>query len=560
MNSKVRFGVSRPTWLLACLGFALLGLLSLQSCKKEYFQPDRIKDATWNPELAVPLIKSTITVPEVLGRFDDQDVITIDSTGILALYYRDNIFSFSADSMIVFQDQLDQQSHTLTAPEATILLGGGTVTVPINYNFAFDVSNLGSSPELTSLSFDGGTMVVDIQKQFSYPASIQLSIPGLTINGNPFNQTFSGTGPTTISLAGATLTFSPINQVPVSATMTIGGSGAGAPGQTIDVTVALNGLDFEQILGDLKNFAIPQRSGEVRIRFFENDTTNSNNGTITWYDPKVKAIFTNGVGAGVQLNNIVLNFVGPFTSTLLTGSSPLLNNPTLNFSNTIGASVVDSFTVDRLNSNILTVAAQKPTKLLYAYNGQLNPGTGPFNNWIQDTSRVRLDMEVFLPFDGTAENFRRTSTSDIDIFPISEDIEEIEQVMFRLTIDNGFPADAHAQVYFGDSTLVVDSITGAITGGLIDSIFPNGQAVVFASPDVPASGIVDQNNKKHSVLDITVDRALLQKLETLGMRKIVARGWIDSYQLGTREVKIYKEYEMDLYLGVMVKAKVKVQL
>jgi hypothetical protein len=558
MNSKVRIGGFRPTWLLACLGFALLGLLSLQSCKKEYFDKDRFKDATWNPALAVPLIKSTITVPEVLGRFDDQDVITIDSTGILALYYRDNIFSFRADSMIVFQDQVDQQSHTLTAPEAITLLGGGTVTVPFNYNYNFDVSNMGSSPELTSITFDGGNIVVDIQKQFSYPASLQMSIPGLVINGVPFNQTFSGTGATTISLAGAKLTFSPNNQIPVQGTLTIGGSGSGVAGQSIDITTSLTGLDFEEILGDMGQFPIPNRAGEVRIRFFENDTTTSNDGTVTWYDPRVKAIFTNSVGAGVQLNNIVLNFVGPFTSTLLTGSSPLLNNPTLNFNPTVGGSVQDSFTVHRDNSNIVTVAAQRPTKLLYEYSGVLNPGTGPHNNWIKDTSKVRLDMEVYLPFDGTAQDFRRTDISEIDIFPLSDDIEEIESVTFRLTADNGFPADAHGQVIFGDSTMEVDSVTGNVTGGIIDSLFPDGRAVVFASPDVPASGIVDQNNKKHTVLDITVNRDLLEKLEAMGMRKIVARGWIDTYQLGTREIKIYEYYEMDLYLGMMVKAKVNV--
>ena len=66
MNRNMRIGVASPSWLLACLSLLLVGMLSLQSCKKEYFGPDRIKDATWNPELAVPLIKSTVTVPEVL--------------------------------------------------------------------------------------------------------------------------------------------------------------------------------------------------------------------------------------------------------------------------------------------------------------------------------------------------------------------------------------------------------------------------------------------------------------------------------------------------------------
>lgn len=554
MNSKVRIGVSRPTWMLACLGFALLGMLSLQSCKKEYFQPDRIKDATWNPELAVPLIKSTITVPEVLSRFDDQDIIVVDTTEILALRYFDNIFSIAADSLIRFQDQQDQQSYPLSAGDAVVLLGGNTVSVPpFTYNVAFDMSNMNPQPEVETIEFKGGNLVVDVAQQFSYPTTVRVQIPGLTLAGVGFDQTVAGGSQLVVGLAGRTLTMTPINQIPVTATITISGSsGAGAPGQTVTVTASMQGIEFATITGDMKQQQIAQSSGEVRIRFFEND----GDGEITWADPRVKAIFTNGVGAGVQLNVTQLDFESSSGTQGLTGPISPPNQPVIGFNPLVGGLLSTIFDLNRTNSNIVTVAASKPTKLYYAFSGLMNPGGSANTNWLKDTSKVRLDMEVFLPFDGTAKGFRRSDTADVDIFPLNDDIEEIESVTFRMTIDNGFPADAHAQVYFYDSTL-----SSTNPGVLIDSLFPDARAVVFSSPVVPpAPNRIDQDNKKRTVLDITLDRAKLEKLEAMGFRKLVSRGWIDTYQLGTTNVQIYQEYETDLYLGVMVKAKVNVQL
>jgi hypothetical protein len=560
MNSNVRFSVPRPSWALACLCLALLGLLSLPSCKKEYFETDRIKDGTWNPEMAVPLIKSTITVQEVLDRFDDQDIIVVDTTGILALRYFDNIFSASMDSLIVFQDQQDQETYTITPAEAVALNSGNPVTVPtINYTFGFNTSNLSPQPDLQSIAFKSGNVLIDVTSQLPNNATIRIRIPGLEIAGVPFDQTMSNVsltsnGQVNLSLTGAVLTFQPTNNIPVMLDISIAAGVGAAPGQSITVTSQLTGLAFSTVIGDFGQYAVPQDTGSVRIRFFENDPNNT--GIVHWADPRIKAIFTNGVGAGVQVNVNQLDFFSPGSGTTpLTGTAPLLNNPTIGFNATVGGLHTDTFDVNRTNSNVVQVADTRPTRLFYGYSGTLNPGGGANQNWIQDTSKIRLDMEVFLPFDGTARDFRRSDTTEVDIFPLDDDIEEIERVTFRLTIDNGFPADAHAQVYFYDSTL-----SSTNPGVLIDSLFPNARAVVFASPPTPPyPGRIDQSNKERTVLDITLDRDKLNKLEAMGFRKLIARGWIDTYQLGSQNVQIYEDYTMDLYLGLMVKAKVNVQ-
>lgn len=567
MNSKVRFGVSRSPWMLACLGLMLLGLSTLQSCKKEYFEMDRVKDPTWNPALAVPLIKSTITVPEVLDRFDDQDIIVVDTTGVLALRYFSNIFSVSADSLISFSDQQTSQSYPLTVGDVGVLTGAGTVSAPqVNGFVAFDVSNMNPQPEVHSITFKGGNIVLDVTSQFSFPTTVRVQIPSLTVGGSTYDETLTGVtngnpGQLIIPLQNGILDLTQgnpsYNQIHVIMDMTIqGGSGSGLPGSSVTVTASLQGMQFATVEGDMKQQQMQPTSGQVRIRFFENDTTGNTGGVIHWADPRVKAIFTNGVGAGVSVNISQLDFESPYTGiTQLSGSTALLTNPSISFNSLIGGTALTTFDVNRTNSNIVQIADEKPTKLYYGFSAMLNPGSGPNLNWLKDTSKVRLDMEVFLPFDGTARDFRRADTTEVDIFPLNEDVEEIESVTFRLTIDNGFPADAHAQVYFYDSTLSATN-----PGVLIDSLFQPGRATLFASPDVPSSGRVDQSQKVRTTVDITVDRDLLNKLEANGFRKIIARGWIDTFQLGSQNVRIYEDYAMDMYLGLMVKAKYRVRL
>ncbi|MFM2375215.1 MAG: hypothetical protein RLZZ165_312 [Bacteroidota bacterium] len=554
MISKVRNDVFGASWVIACLGCALFGLLSLQSCKKEYFEQDRIKDATWNPELAVPLIQSKITIPEVLSRLGQQEIIVIDTTGILALKYRSNIFSVSADSLIVFQDQVNTQSYSLLPTDETTLSGGGTVTVPTqSFNMGFDVSNLGTNPELSSIEFQGGDLILDVSKQFTYPTTVQIQIPGLTMGGVGFTQTINGASQMTIPLAGRILNFTAVNQIPVTVDLSIqGSSGSGTAGQSITFTTSITGMKFRTIVGDLKQQPIPSYAGVVAIKFFENDISNS--GVVRWADPRVKAIFTNGSGADLQLNVSHLDFYSSSTRLALTSSLSPPNQPTLLHDATPGVSKATAFDINRTNSNLIDVADKRPTSLDYEFSAMMNPGSGPNVNWLRDTSRLRLDMEVFLPFDGTAKDFRRSDTTAVDIFPLNGDIEEIESVTIRMTMDNGFPADAFGQVYFYDSTLSPTN-----PGVLIDSLFEGGRVPLFQSPVVPGyPNHVDQTQKKRTVVDIVIDRTKLKKLEAQGFRKLVARGWVDTYQMGLYNVQVFSDYTIDLYLGMMVKAKVKV--
>lgn len=564
MNRITLISKSRNPWITACFALCLVGLFSLTSCKKEYFELDRVKDATWNPELAVPLINSKITVPDVLDRFDDDEIIIVDTTGVLALKYFSEIFSISADSVLIFQDQNNLQFYPLQPADAATLSGGSAVVVPtITADVGFDVSNMSPTPEIHNVAFKNGAMTISVTSQHSYPTNISLQIPGLvnTASGQSFSQNIVGvtsSNPQSVNLPlqGWTMDFTlgsqGFNDIRVISDMTINPGGSGNIGDRIDVALGLNGLQFASVIGDVKMQAFGAPANSVRIRFFENQQ----DGDIFWADPRVKAIFTNGLGADVGLNVQQLDFVSTSGTIALTG--PLNGTTILTHNTTIGGTAETIVDVNNPNSNIVAIADDKPTQLLYQIGAVTNPnGVGAGLNWFMDTSRVRLDMEVFLPFHGRADGFSKADTTKVEIFPIDGDIKEIEYVTFRLVIDNGFPADAKAQVYFYDSTLVDSNFVGVPTP--IDSMFGPGAGIVFSSPTPDASGRVDQNNKMRSVLDITIARDKLEKLEARKFSHLISKGWIDTYNGGQDEVRVFSDYSMDLYLGVIVKIKADVK-
>ena len=206
--------------------------------------------------------------------------------------------------------------------------------------------------------------------------------------------------------------------------------------------------------------------------------------------------------------------------------------------------------MDPTNSNCSTAVALEPQKLIYEVTGTANPTGTPATNWIRSNSHIRLEMEALLPLHGSASDFSFSDTSEVDIFPLDDDIEEIVSLTLRLVLDNGFPINGYAQVYFLDTTGTV----------ILDSIFADARTQVLTSGEV-ANEVVDQTNgRTRTLTDIVIDREKLEKLESNGFGNVVSRAWLETSQMGAITVKILQNYSMNIFLGLDVEAKVKTEI
>jgi len=538
---------------LPCLLLAAMLLVFLQSCKKEYFELDRLQgDVVWNPEAAVPLINSELNVADLLDRFDDEDIIVVDQTsGLLALRYFSEIFSVTAEDIIVLQNQSATLPFPITAADITTLGTNNPSTNSGSFNYALDLSNLNPVPELFTVDLDGGNFNITATSNVGYDADVTLNIPSLTLNGNAYSRTFTVPANGTVNQSDVLTNYvmdlttggQGFNELGVEITVAWQPGGSATPLDVIDFGVSINSLDFDLIQGDLKQQDINTGVDSVRFRIFES----SDAGDLTWTDPSFTAIFTNSFGADVSIDMQTFQVENDQQSLVVTG--PFDNTVTINSNPTIGGSEVTSIAMNSGNSNVVTVVDIEPDRLIYDVAALTNPGGGATTNWVADSSRIRLEMEAVLPFEGTASGYSIFDTTDVDIFPLDDDIEEIVSITLRLAIDNGFPVDGFGQVLFLDSNDVV-----------IDSLFANAQQQIMATGEVVNTVIDQVNGRTQSITDIVLDRETLERLEAQGFRKMLSRGWIETTDMGQTVVSIFENYTMQLFLGMNIELRAKVDL
>ena len=141
-----------------------------------------------------------------------------------------------------------------------------------------------------------------------------------------------------------------------------------------------------------------------------------------------------------------------------------------------------------------------------------------FPDWIDE---IDLEMEYKMPF---------------DMEGITDFSEEIIRVMFRLNIDNGFPAVAYAQVYFLD-----------INENAVDSVFVNGSSS-FDPAEANSNGEIVK--KMYSQNDIVFENDKIDNLSTV--RNILIQGGINNLSLDTALVDYYPNYSFDVQMGLQV--------
>lgn len=193
-----------------------------------------------------------------------------------------------------------------------------------------------------------------------------------------------------------------------------------------------------------------------------------------------------------------------------------------------------SFTLTNANSNVFGIINNKPQQLVYKIDALSNPSGVNATNFVIDTSKISLDMEVNLPMYGTAKDFSVQDTFDFKF----ANADKIETCMIRTSIVNGFPIDVQMQVYFTDENYNV-----------LDSLLLPNQLVLAAASVNLTNGAV--NNAQQKTTDIDLDATKIMHLNQT--KKILVRATATTLNGGNTNIKIYDFYKLDVKLGAIAK-------
>lgn len=524
------------------IALATIAGLALNSCTKDYFDVNNIADGEWNPNLAAPLINSNLNLEDMIAEYNS-DLIQVDDDNFISLYYKNKIYTMEVGELVDIPNQVIPKQMALDANEIANLTTNGSVQANRSDNFEFDA---GDEVEIDSMNIKAGVVQATVTSTYKHSGTLTITLPKVRKFGTPYRMVipvnYDGSGQVNVqqsgNLAGYTMDLNSPNggnEIAIDYRLDLYDSGNPTlPIDNINILLNFSDLGFSALFGYLgqHNLSIPADS--IDIGLFNNSIA----GSLTLEDPRFKLIIANSFGMPVAAdvvrfdalsNSGTVGFTGPNIPGQVAVSSPSLGQ--------IGQSITTEIYLDKNNSNIDQVLNSKPNQIIYEMNGLGNPNGQSSGNFATDSSKVEVEIEMELPLHGSVSNLVIQDTAD---FAFNQEITQIEEAMFRIYVENGFPIDANLQLYFIDEyDNPLDSMT-------------------TTTPLVLSSGVIGSNGRvvqsSNQTMDIFFDSGRINNI--LQVKKVIIRSEMSTAQQGSVPVKIYSDYFLNVRIGAQTKLRV----
>jgi len=494
------------------------------SCTEDYFDFDKINTDDWRPEIAVPLINSSLSLADVVTKKNGDGFIQTNTDNGLEVIYKSSVISSDGQALIAFPPQVFKDSFETPVPIPPFN-GGQKITFNSSTELTFeDPSQFGVVVD--SITLKNGRLAFTLENTFKYDITINAQFRTFTDSlGDTLVLNFvlpasDGVTPVvrsdTVNLKGYQVNMSEDkdgnpadNKIPIDLRYEIqlvAGVGS-SPSEKIRMAGALTAIDFKEFYGSLGSTPLNIESDSIAIDFFKNFQQFSSEDFFI-SNPNLLLTVKNSFSCPMEFkflyldafnkkrNPAVVNFVIP------SGLQPM----TINFPAQYGI-VETKFELNRNNSNIDSVLSHLTQAIAFDSEAQFNPGgvpprTGLRRNFISDTSDMRLDLEFRIPFEGRAIGFFLEDTLAFEF----ENSTELNNGTLRLIAENSFPLGIDLQISFLDADK--NKITDLILPS--DPDFSNGYGALI--PEAPVNSAGESIGVSSKTKDIFISRARFQQL------------------------------------------------
>ncbi len=511
----------------------LLSALLLIGCiDSSEYQIDQLEA---NPNLSIPLGFGSLAVQDVIADAQSQ-YIKVTPDGLLFLQYTEELRS--ADIRNLFEIPTKNINRSFVLPRGTY--------PPINRDVRLDsiteVVDLNLAPErlseilLKTGRFEFQTTSTPGNTNLSFV--VQATLPDVTRNNVPVNVSIANVGAGTVDLTDHTMK---LNQNRFSLKLVLILRSRSQPvtlanNLSVNFRAVFQTLNFRWIRGFFGDQSSALPAEELPIAAFGNSLLGAN---VSFAEPKVELIVTNEYSVPVRVDfvNLEARKGSQVLPVVLSPANPV----NLNFPATAGGSAVTNTTI----TNTKALLDFAPTSFFYRANARINAGLTSGSNFLADTSKLKVRLNVEVPFFGRATNITLADTLDIDLTDL--DASRIDSTYFRIQSINELPLEAAVQFYFTGTNLIP-----------FDSLFASPELFIRAST-VNASGDLQtagQTNQR-----IPLPTAKINQL--LKARKLIIRAVLNTSRNtnGVQpDVKFRSNYRLQLNLGLQSKLKLNVRL
>lgn len=540
-----KFTVGGYSALLAISGL----ILALTGCYKDNFDFDKMKQdpVTWEPDIAFPIVYSSMNAEEIISISDSTNIYQYDSDNFITLIYRRRVFSQTVNDFFQFPfNQQVSENMSFGAVEIAQFTSNGSASTTTNSGVIFGISGPGGS-QLDHVVFHSGTMTISFTSDFEHSGTLQVSMPEMKLNGVPFLQSYpinyqSGTVNYTIDipLAGYEMNLnsgSGPNTVPIDYTLTLnqGNGAAPTPLNQVQVNHSFQEMVMQYADGDFGNFSLVINPGEVDLDVAKG----VHGGSLYFEDPRFKLHVKNSIGAEIRVGLDQLYATGNAGQLNIDVSSLI---PSGQFTIPGAPSPGDSATLDfyftQDNSNIKQVVNDDYNKVYHDLSAEVNPN-GPATNFASLNSSIEVIADVELPFWGYSNHFTIIDTVEVPFDDASDFADNIEHGLLRINSVSHFPVDGLLKLYFADSNHVV-----------LDSVLTDGSYII-RSGQVNADGKTIASTQTNN--DIELDTARINSL--FDSRYLLLYADMTTTDNAGRNIKLYSEDSIEIRIGLRVKLK-----
>ena len=535
--------------ILLSVFLALLMVSCVRDILNTAEKAQNVTGIQWNPSIAVPLVYSRLGIKDALDQFGDSiDFLRVESDGGLTVFFSTEYETKTASDILQLPNQVFADAIALSTSERQDLSNNGSVTLSRRFELEYDFGG----NEMDRLLLKAGSGVLKVNSSLKHNYSVKVTFDDWKNDGSELIQTvtsnYKGFDPnedsTNVDYANYEADFTKTAKGHTDFVANVEVTITEIPGNAVEL---IETIAFAMLLNEQRYKEVVGYFGEANfsngIDTLEVDAlANTNGGSFTAYDPKLKFVFSNSFGIPIAMD--ITQFDGTDNDgnvVSLTGLPSPLPFPNLSLAE-FGQTKKDSLIIDRNTSNLADYLGNLPVKNVYEIDVNTNPGgKGAGRNWITDQSTIGVSVDAELPIHGTAKDFELEQIQEFE-FPL-DDPEMIEEVLLRIYTENGLPVDLALQAYFEDST----------SNTVLDSLFGDDQLILSAA-DVDGDGKVTEAKPKTT--DVSVTSEVAKNMASSNRVRIIIK--FNTLFDGTTQppVKFFEQYDVLLQLGVQTTANI----
>ncbi len=519
-------------WLNLFLALPASILLSACIDTSDY----ELDEVALSPSLALPLVQGEVSIRDLIGD-DNAANVKIDSDGLVYLSYEEELISQGIEELFDIPD--------LSLNRSFIMPGG--VLPPTNRSVRTDSLtqeiDLNLSPEqLDELGLKQGqlsfsTSVVPANPQLDY--EINVSLPGFVNRNTNQSINLAARGNGNFNLSDYTVALND-NKFTLKLVLVIRSHAnpiTVAPGTSVNIQLQFRSLDFRYIRGffGFQTASLPAETIDMDV--FENAFGEAE---VSLAAPKLELTVVNEYGVPVLVDFLELE------ARKAGGSLAVLTNPVnpvlLTSPGVLGESAATAINI----VNVKELLDFAPSQFYYRSEARINEGVNSGVNFLADTSKLKVRMNVEVPLYGHASNITVRDTVEVDWSDVDQ--SQIDNASFKIKLINQLPLDGTVQFFLTDArynvigTLLNENQTNIITGSTVN-----------ANGELQAAGIYDQS--------IELDK---EKIDNIFRAKYLVVAAVFSTSRGAAgnlpDVKFKADYTLSVTAGVLANLKLNVSL